>query len=152
MPTIDHSMVREFIKNFEASLDPRLWFKLIKEELAELEEALLEGDKEHILKEAADLMYVVHGFEVVCPKDMLLLITGEEANTLGTLQVKIEKALEEAEKIFTHEQLQEAFRRVHISNMSKLGEDGRPIRREDGKVLKGPNYLPPDLKDMVDEN
>jgi predicted HAD superfamily Cof-like phosphohydrolase len=45
--------------------------------------------------------------------------------------------------------LDEAVRRVHESNMSKLGEDGKPIYREDGKVLKGPNYLPPDLKDLV---
>ena len=33
--------------------------------------------------------------------------------------------------------------------MSKLGLDGRPIRRNDGKVLKGPNYQPPNLKDLV---
>jgi predicted HAD superfamily Cof-like phosphohydrolase len=42
-----------------------------------------------------------------------------------------------------------AFNRVHQSNMSKLGEDGKPIYREDGKVLKGPNYAPPDLSDLV---
>jgi predicted HAD superfamily Cof-like phosphohydrolase len=38
---------------------------------------------------------------------------------------------------------------VHESNMSKLGADGRPVRRDDGKVLKGPNYLAPDLSNMV---
>ena len=38
---------------------------------------------------------------------------------------------------------------VHESNMSKLGEDGKPILREDGKVLKGPNYKPPDLSDLI---
>ena len=43
----------------------------------------------------------------------------------------------------------EAFKRVHESNMSKLGPDGRPIYREDGKVLKGPNYKKPDLSDLV---
>jgi len=43
----------------------------------------------------------------------------------------------------------EAFRRVHESNMSKLGEDGKPMYREDGKVLKGPNYKKPDLSDLV---
>ena len=43
----------------------------------------------------------------------------------------------------------EAFRRVHESNMSKLGEDGKPILREDGKVLKGPNYHKPVLEDLV---
>ena len=45
--------------------------------------------------------------------------------------------------------LDEALNRVHISNMSKLGEDGKPIYRDDGKVLKGPNYKPPDLSDLV---
>jgi predicted HAD superfamily Cof-like phosphohydrolase len=45
--------------------------------------------------------------------------------------------------------IEQALRRVHASNMSKLGEDGKPIYREDGKVLKGPNYQPPDLSDLV---
>ena len=41
--------------------------------------------------------------------------------------------------------LDEALRRVFESNMSKLDEDGKVIYREDGKVLKGPNYEPPTL-------
>jgi len=45
--------------------------------------------------------------------------------------------------------LDEALNRVHLSNMSKLGEDGQPIYREDKKVLKGPNYQPPNLTDLV---
>ena len=44
--------------------------------------------------------------------------------------------------------LDEAMNRVHESNMSKL-VDGKPIKREDGKVLKGPNYKSPDLLDLV---
>jgi len=44
--------------------------------------------------------------------------------------------------------LDEALDRVHKSNMSKLGEDGKPIYREDGKVLKGPNYKLPTLTDL----
>ena len=44
--------------------------------------------------------------------------------------------------------LDEALDRVHNSNMSKLDKDGKPIYREDGKVLKGPNYKPPDLSDL----
>jgi predicted HAD superfamily Cof-like phosphohydrolase len=40
----------------------------------------------------------------------------------------------------------EIFKEVHASNMSKLGEDGKPIYREDGKVLKGPNFFKPDIK------
>ena len=45
--------------------------------------------------------------------------------------------------------LDEALDRVHQSNMSKLGEDGLPIYREDGKVLKGPDYEPPTLMDLI---
>ena len=45
--------------------------------------------------------------------------------------------------------LDEALDRVHASNMSKLGEDGLPVYREDGKVLKGPNYKPPTLTDLI---
>ena len=45
--------------------------------------------------------------------------------------------------------LDEAVRRVHLSNMSKLGVDGKPLKRPDGKVLKGPNYKKPDLSDLV---
>ena len=45
--------------------------------------------------------------------------------------------------------LDEALLRVHESNMSKLDENGKPIYREDGKVLKGPNYQPPVLTDLV---
>ncbi len=42
-----------------------------------------------------------------------------------------------------------AFTAVHDSNMSKVGNDGKPIYREDGKVLKGPNYHKPDLLKFV---
>jgi len=45
--------------------------------------------------------------------------------------------------------LDEALRRVHLSNMSKLDEGGKPIYREDGKVLKSKNYKPPTLTDLV---
>lgn len=41
--------------------------------------------------------------------------------------------------------LENAFRMVHGSNMSKLDADGKPVKRPDGKILKGPNYRPPDL-------
>lgn len=45
--------------------------------------------------------------------------------------------------------LDTAMDRVHQSNMSKLDEDGEPIYRADGKVLKGPNYQPPQLQDLI---
>ncbi len=44
-----------------------------------------------------------------------------------------------------------AIEEVYKSNMSKLGEDGKPILREDGKILKGPNYFKPDLRRFTNE-
>jgi len=44
-----------------------------------------------------------------------------------------------------------AFAEVHRSNMSKLGADGKPVRREsDGKVLKGPNFFRPNLQQFIE--
>ena len=45
--------------------------------------------------------------------------------------------------------LDECFKEVQRANMSKLGKDGKPIYNEKGKVMKGPNYTPPNLKQFV---
>ena len=45
--------------------------------------------------------------------------------------------------------LDECFQEVHASNMSKLGPNGKPIHREDGKVMKGPGYFEPDLEGIL---
>ncbi len=47
--------------------------------------------------------------------------------------------------------IEEVFNEIQRSNMSKLGEDGKPIYREDGKVLKGPNYFKPNIKEILDK-
>jgi len=43
----------------------------------------------------------------------------------------------------------EGHRRVHEANMNKLGPDGKPIYDSGGKVIKGPNFKPADLSDLV---
>ena len=45
--------------------------------------------------------------------------------------------------------IEEVFEEIQRSNMSKLGEDGQPIYREDGKVLKGPNYFKPKIEEIL---
>ena len=45
--------------------------------------------------------------------------------------------------------LDECFKEIHASNISKLGPDGKPIKREDGKVLKPDTFFPPDLKTIL---
>ena len=47
--------------------------------------------------------------------------------------------------------LDKCFNEVQNSNMSKLGEDGKPIYNEFGKVMKGPNYFKPDLSKFVNK-
>ncbi|MFK2819692.1 nucleoside triphosphate pyrophosphohydrolase family protein [Flavobacteriaceae sp. LMIT009] len=46
--------------------------------------------------------------------------------------------------------IEEVFEEIQRSNMSKLGVDGQPIYREDGKVLKGPNYFKPSIKEILE--
>lgn len=140
----------QFIKAFGASLDVRLWLKLVKEETEELRAAHANESREAVLKECADVAYVACG----------CVLVGEPLDDLinDELKAELEAAAGEAHRVFTevtNEQgftaqvLGEAFDRVHASNMSKLGDDGKPIKREDGKVLKGPNYKAPDLSDLV---
>lgn len=47
--------------------------------------------------------------------------------------------------------IEEVFNEIQRSNMSKLGEDGKPIYREDGKVLKGPNYFKPNILEILEK-
>ena len=46
----------------------------------------------------------------------------------------------------------DVFKEIQRSNMSKLGPDGKPIYREDGKVLKGPNYFKPDIVAILEKD
>jgi len=47
--------------------------------------------------------------------------------------------------------IEEVFEEIQRSNMSKLGKDGKPIYRDDGKVLKGPEYFKPNIQAILDK-
>lgn len=146
----DQEMLKEFIRSFKASLDQRLWIKLVKEEAEELEEALNSKSREEVLKEIADLLYVSNGLRVVSHDNPINdLLSEEETKETYSLFDYVANLLDSVTDMFEEEVIDEAFLRVHKSNMSKLGDDGKPIFREDGKVLKGPNYKKPDLSDLV---
>lgn len=49
------------------------------------------------------------------------------------------------------DKMEAIFDEIHRSNMSKLDKNGQPIYREDGKVMKGPNYFPPNLEKILNE-
>lgn len=152
-PTNIAPFLQEFIVTFKASLDVRLWRKLVEEELTELKEALEGDDKAAILKESADLLYVMVPFtELGTAVLQMGLLNEEEDAEWGSLVLDVTDTLT---RVLAQEPYKsvigEAVCRVHASNMSKVGEDGKPILREDGKIMKGPNYKPPVLDDLVAE-
>ena len=133
--------VREFMNKFETSDSPELWNKLCLEELQEAEDALL-----HLLKEIADFQYVLIGRMIAQHASGNSLPFSQNfqrrAHTLALVASGIENGLKT-------NICDQAFLKVHISNMSKLGPNGEVLRREDGKVLKGPNYQEADLKELI---
>jgi len=147
----EQQLVAQFIKAFKGSLDLRLWVNLMKEELAEYNAAFKTNDREEMLKEIADVLYVKTGFLLVLGGGIGedILSREEEQEWMNILD-ETNKAYLQAEAIFSISTIREAFKRVHTSNMSKLGDDGKPVLREDGKILKGPNYKKPYLTDLLE--
>ena len=92
----------------------KLRIDLIKEELAELTEAMKNNDLLEVADALTDILYVTYG----------------AGHAFG---IDLDKCFEE----------------VQNSNMSKLGENGKPIYNESGKVMKGPKYFKPDLSKFV---
>jgi len=88
---------------------------LIKEELNELEHAMMTKNLKEVADALTDILYVTYGAGYAYGID-----------------------------------LDKCFKEVQRANMSKLGEDGKPIYNEKGKVMKGPNYLEPNLKQFVE--
>ncbi len=78
------------------------------------------------------------------------LENNDKIETLDAL-IDLQYVLDGAFLSFGMQDVKEAaFNEVHRSNMSKLGADGKPIRREgDGKVMKGPNYFKPDMVQFI---
>ena len=148
-PQMPHEKVGEFIRAFNGSLDPRLWIKLIDEEMAELM-AEKYGTVEH-LKELCDLLYVSTGLALTAPEHIGMLMRDGERETVIKQQGTVSRLLDSGLEQYGEAVLSEAFTRVHDSNMSKLDSNGNPILREDGKVMKGKNYKKPDLPDLLEK-
>ena len=144
-----HNMLTEFHDAFGYDDDPALRKTLIMEEAREL---LSATSLENMLKEACDYMYVITGTSV-CLEGATDLLMQKEFSKGNPIDFDICLAataiVDQLTKYVGPEVIAEAFTRVHASNMSKLGPDGKPVLREDGKRLKGPNYKPADLSDLV---
>ena len=148
---------REFIRVMDANRDFVWWAKiLITEETKELQEAFdaVPINMENVFKELADVIYVVAGFYNVMPVHAPEIID-EDTN------LELQKILDEAAMLVSEVSnkfqiplplIVAAYEVVHASNMSKVNpKTGLPDRREDGKILKGPNYVAPSMKKIVDE-
>ncbi|MDO9039573.1 MAG: nucleoside triphosphate pyrophosphohydrolase family protein [Lutibacter sp.] len=121
--------VQEFHESFGLGIQHKPIAKLDDDKLklrfnlmAEENEEYLEAAKNNDLIEVADAL-----------GDMLYILCGTILE--HGMQYKIE----------------EVFNEIQRSNMSKLGEDGNPIYREDGKVLKGPNYFKPNIASIIED-
>lgn len=146
---------REFISAMGANRDFVWWADtLITEETKELKEAFEaeEQNMDHIFKEIGDLIYVVAGFYNTQPVFPQEVVDKETAERLSDILDVAEQVLSEISKSLRIPVpiMALAFEIVHASNMSKLNpETGKPDRREDGKILKGPNYHPPTMEKCV---
>jgi len=98
------------------------------EKINELRVSLLREELDE-LKEALDDEDKVEALDALC--DLQYVLDGAFLS-LGFARLK-----------------SKAFEEVQRSNMSKLGKDGKPVYREDGKVLKGPSFTRPDLASIV---
>jgi predicted HAD superfamily Cof-like phosphohydrolase len=123
-------MVKEFHQAYGLPVE-----KVLTKQEQTLRNSLEIEERAELLKEVCDLAYVVVGTDVSKKgwdgfSETLIFHLQRICNTLGMDFVG-------------------AFQEVHQSNMSKLGEDGKPIYREDGKVLKGPNYKAADVRKYI---
>ena len=116
--------VKKFMQTFgqEVKLKPSfstekindLRYNLVKEELEELKQAIVNKDLLEAADALTDILYVTYG----------------AGHAFGI-------------------DLDSCFEEVQNSNMSKLGDDGKPIYNDAGKVMKGPNFYKPDLSKFV---
>jgi predicted HAD superfamily Cof-like phosphohydrolase len=110
-------------------------------ELLRLRKALIEEEANELYQEFDTAIALIEKGQEV-PRELWAAMLKEAAD----VQVVLSGA---AVALRPLRNFEEAFIRVHESNMSKLGVDGKPVLREDGKILKGPNYAKPDLLDLV---
>ena len=119
----NYEKVREFREHFPNNLTLEGQFHLIEEEFNEVTDEI---------------------FTKMYPGGFLVLKDNIDRRKLAKELADLEYVIHDMALSLNIDQ-DRSFDEVHKSNMSKLGEDGKPVYREDGKVLKGPNYQPPKL-------
>ena len=140
---------KEFLKEYGITDDRmKVRTKLWNEELEELIEAKSKKDKVQILDAIVDMMYIRIGTLLEHHKGVVTM-----TNFKVEIDTEIKNCIEYFTEHFGHNSklLEDAFDEVHKSNMSKLDENGNPIFREDGKVMKSHLFIEPDLKSILEK-
>ena len=121
--------------------------KLYQEELSEYLAAKAKNDRVEILDAIVDMYYIHIG--------TLLEIHGTPDRVTNVLYFSTDKRSNILWKHVIYNDFKKvfipAFEEVHRSNMSKLGENGKPIFREDGKIINGTNYFRTNQKQFFEE-
>ena len=122
--------------------------KLWDEELKELIEAKEKKDKLKILDAIVDMIYIRIGtlLEHYRGDTMVVRLVIERDTEISNCREYFTKHFGYNPKL-----LEDAFYEVHRSNLSKLDENGEPIFREDGKVIKSDLFIEPDLKSILEK-
>ena len=153
MPSVEGQViikdsVYEFANTFDTPNDPELWYSLVVEEVFEFyEEFVLNGVTPNLLKEYADVLYVIAGFIRLEDTTDYAVNDKQYYKLLNTLQFAEDVVL----SLFSTKLVMEAFERVHLSNMSKLDKDGNVLRHASGKVMKSDLYQKPNLNDLINK-
>lgn len=127
-------IVNEFHRSFKHPIDEQWTVKLL-----ELRKNLIREESNEVIEEFVNMI-----IDLERGKSISLVQRTNLLKELCDLQYVLSGAA-----VALGLDIQTAFNRVHASNMSKLGKDGKPVYRKDGKVIKGPDYIPPNLKDLV---
>ncbi|MHB1163592.1 MAG: hypothetical protein ACYCZZ_03705 [Minisyncoccota bacterium] len=136
MSTTREDRVREFHEAFDLDVGAEPTIKLLK-----LRRTLIDEETQELFSDIDTAIAHLERGEFV-PQELYHNMLKE----LADVQVVLSGTSVALKPL---QELEEAFRRVCESNMSKLDRNGKPIYREDGKALKGPNYFKPDLSDLV---
>lgn len=160
-----HESVKDWMERFGVPVDLELQIDLVEEEIDELLEAMEDikekGTATHAkvsqyLKEHADVLFTLAGLTVMVEKSDVTSLPHKisarlvDATLLGLSTTNTVDVIESW--VFGRslkEERFEAFLRVVESNNSKVDDNGNPIRDEKGKIMKGPNYKPAQLDDIV---
>jgi NTP pyrophosphatase (non-canonical NTP hydrolase) len=152
-------LVKDWMEAFEVKVDLELQESLIVEEVYELIDVVMGHLEPTIptiealsafLKESADVYFVLFGYSQMLDETGETFSISDDTKKILAVAFDMVAGIVLLDPVVNDQIFGEAFERVVASNMTKLGDDGKPVRNEAGKVIKGPNYVAPYLTDLAE--